>query len=258
MALIDSFVPLPMQKHTLVQPDSPVYVHCSRRSIEKHTGASFVQVRMVNRSERVICNVFLRIEGLDRFGERCFLMPEVILADCNAAPHAVFGEERLLSIDRAPAERLCITVERVTFADGMIWRRLPDQKLMDASQWKRCVCAMPNPPTASRCRLCGRKLSEEIRPEPEIRKIPEVPQESAPVAQIPPTPPADRPSPIIREPIPSLPQPPKEARTSKALLALLIVLVILACLSVAGLVFYAFYVGLIPIENLHFFQKFFA
>lgn len=259
MTSLDRFTLLPVQKQTVLQPDSPVYIHCSRRSMERRTGAAFVQVRMVNRSERMICNVFLRIEGLNQFEEPCFVMPEVILAGCNAAPHTVFGEERLISIDRIAVCQIRITVERVTFADGMIWRRLPGQKILDTAQWKKCTCAMPNPPKASKCRLCGRQLHvPAVTKEPDLFPL-SVEPEALPV---PPPQPLHRPQPIVREPGPVLPEavlpevPEKKSR-SGALLAILIILSILAFLSVVGLMFYALYLGLIPYEDLYFFKKFF-
>lgn len=164
-----------IQLHTLLQPECPVLVYCSRRSTEKETGAVFAQVRMVNRTDRVTTAVMLQIEGLDPIGTVLYAQPDIILAQCNAAPHSLFGEDRMLVLQREPVASLRITVERVVFADGTSWRKLPDQKLLTAEEagWRLCPCGMPNPAENTVCDLCGKDLpkAEEVTPLPKTETL---------------------------------------------------------------------------------------
>lgn len=224
----DRFLLHEVQKQTILQPECPAYIHCSRLCTEKRSQANFLQVRMVNRWDRVISSVFLGILGRDRDGSVLFDIREMVLADCNALPHTVFGENRLLALGRKYPAELQITVERIVFADGLIWRRLPGQKLVRAEEigWTACRCGMKNPPEAAECALCGRKLKapanrEETEPVPEEK-------------------PAERPAPIVRQFIPRPPLPEEEEGTSKGLVALLVILVILAVLAAGGFLYWCF------------------
>lgn len=153
-----------IQLHKLLQPESPVLVWCSRRLTEEETGAVFAQVRMVNRTDRVITTVMLQIEGLRPDGSALFTQQDIILADCNAAPRSLFGEERMLVLQREEVASLRITVERVVFRDGTSWRKLPEQALLTAKQagWRACACGMPNPAENTVCDLCGAVLPEIV------------------------------------------------------------------------------------------------
>ena len=130
----DRFLLHEMQKQTILQPESPVYIHCSRLCTEKKSGANFLQVRMVNRSDRLVGSIFLGIEGLNPDGTVLFSIREAVIGDCNALPHSVFGENRLLALGCREPSEVRLTVERVVFADGMIWRRLPGQQLTSAEK----------------------------------------------------------------------------------------------------------------------------
>lgn len=151
-----------IQLHTLVQPECPVLVYCSRRNTEAETGAVFAQVRMVNRTDRAIATVVLQIEGLDPAGAVRYTQQDIILADCGAQPHSLFGEERMLVLQRDAVASLRITVEHVVFADGASWQKLPEQKPLTLQQagWRTCPCGMPNPAENTVCDLCGEELPE--------------------------------------------------------------------------------------------------
>ena len=90
----------------------------------------------------------------------------LLLPACGAGPHTIFGEERLLLLDREAVYGLRVTVQRVLFEDGMLWRRLPEQALCPAANaaWPCCSCGMPNPPDAEVCALCGRELPRAASP----------------------------------------------------------------------------------------------
>lgn len=181
------FTPLDMQRQTLLQPDCPVYIPCTRRSVARDSGDIFLQVRMVNCAEQEISAVFLCVEGLDFCGQACYQVRELPIAGCAAAPHSFFGENRLLVLPRTRTASLRVTVERVIFSDGTHWRRQPESHLCSAQEAGRmvCACGLPNPPKRERCLLCGRTLVPAVSAE-----APSAPQESAAVG---------RPAPVVRD-----------------------------------------------------------
>lgn len=217
------FAPLGTQEQEILQPECPVYVHCTRRSVERESGTPFLQVRMVNRADRPVGTVYLRIEGLDASGQVRYTLRELALTGLHAAPRAVFGEERMLVLPAQEAVSVRVLVERVVFADGAIWRRLPEQRLttLAESGWRRCVCSMPNPPQSASCLLCGRPL---VPPQRELpRETPqEAPQELLPVWQ--PEPVRERPAPIVRDFTPAYPQKLYEEAEERAAPRVLVVL----------------------------------
>jgi hypothetical protein len=149
------FTRLGQQKQRLLQESCPIHVHCYQRAIDEDSGACIVQIRLVNRSERTADTVFLCIEGLSS-GIVRYTMRALALVDCAAAPHSVFGENRVLMLERTPVDELRITVECVAFSDGMVWRRLPQQALVpaDEAHCRICSCGLPNAKYAQ-CGLCG-------------------------------------------------------------------------------------------------------
>lgn len=171
------FNTLPVQRQPELQPASPVYVHCSRRCEERDTGTMLLQVRLINRTERTVRSVLLRAEGLSESGVVIFATDPLILADLAAGPHSIFGEDRLLVIDRTPVARVRIAVEEVVFDDGMQWRRLPDQGFASQAEanWHTCTCGMRNPAEAVRCALCGVALQEVGTPASAEAPLPEFP-----------------------------------------------------------------------------------
>lgn len=164
MVCTSRFLPGEMQKQPEVQPDSPVYIHCSRRCEEASTGAVFVQVRMVNCSGKTVQTVILQIEGLNDCGTVLYSMHDIILSECKAKPHSVFGDDRILALERTEVARLRITAERVAFEDGTVWCRRAEQKTVDAEAagWNECTCGMRNPPESDACLLCGRLIDREL------------------------------------------------------------------------------------------------
>lgn len=240
MVTADRFSLRKMQKQTVLQPECPVYIHCSRLCTEKGSGSNFLQVRMVNRSDRLISSVFLGIAGLNADGDVLFTIREMVLSDCNAMPHAVFGEKRLLALGHRTAAELQITVERVIFADGMIWRKLPGQQLTSTEEagWLPCRCGMKNPPGSPVCALCGSSLLTAETPKRESPRIRPMPPVNIPVNE-------DRPAPIVRHFVPEQPEMAEEERGSKGLYILLLVLSLIAVLAVGGFLYWCFEQNLI-------------
>lgn len=217
------FAPLGTQEQEILQPECPVYVHCTRRSVERESGTPFLQVRMVNRADRPVGTVYLRIEGLDASGQVRYTLRELALTGLHAAPRAVFGEERMLVLPAQEAVSVRVLVERVVFADGTLWRRLPEHRLttLAESGWRRCVCSMPNPPQSASCLLCGRPLAPPQRELPQETPQ-EAPQELLPVWQ--PEPVWERPAPIVRDFTPAYPQELYEEAEERAAPRVLVVL----------------------------------
>lgn len=188
----DRFLPLAMQRRKEFQPECPVYVHCSRRSMERESGAVLLQVRLFNCGEREIRTVFLNVEGLDVFGKTCYRVCELPMTDCAAKPRSIFGEEHMFVLPRTEVERLRVTVERVIFADGTRWRRLPTHRLCTPQEAGsvECACGFPNPPLRERCMACGNVLPSG----------PHIPLEDVPYTAAA----AEKPAPILRSFTPQL------------------------------------------------------
>lgn len=194
------FTLLGTQEQEILQPECPVYVHCTRRSVERESGTPFLQVRMVNRADRPVGTVYLLVEGLDALGQVRYTLRELALTGLHARPRAVFGEERMLVLPAQEAASVRVLVERVVFEGGTLWRRLPEHRLttLAESGWRRCACSMPNPPERERCLLCGRPLA------PPQETPQEAPREVLPVWE--PEPVRERPAPIVRDFTPTYPE----------------------------------------------------
>ena len=251
MVATDRFLTMETYKQPEIQPDSPVYIHCSRRCVEQSTGAMFLQVRMVNRTNEPIQTVVLQIEGLSEYGVVLYTMQDVILAECHAQPHTAFGENKILALEHTPVHRVRITVERVAYEDGIIWRRQSGQRLVLARKegWHTCQCGMRNPPEAAFCELCGRALKDEALSQvpvlqPSVEDFPEI---QVPYIEMEPPEPytgMERPEPIVREfygAEESLPEEPEEEHGAPGwLVVLLCVFGIAALVAVTGFLAYIF------------------
>ena len=190
MSELKKFVYYPMEKPKLIQPDSPVYVHAYTLAVQPETGASFVQLRMVNRSEHGIHSVFLHVSGLDSLGNTQYEVSFLPVAACHAPAHSDFGEDHLLFLPAKEARYLEICVEDVLFEDGMIWRKQAKDRLMTAEQagWTECSCGMKNPAHAELCAFCGVQLpTQEPVAEQKEEELPEEPSPAEAEPQAAPT-----------------------------------------------------------------------
>lgn len=158
--LMDRFVQMETHKQLQLQQDCPVHVHCYRCAVDWKTGAAIAQMRMVNRSERTVSAVFLRVDGLDENGFENYSMRGLALANCNARPHSIFGEEKTIVLKPAPFSRLRIWVQCVTFSDGVTWCASPQHAFLPPAAQQQCICGMRNEKDAATCGLCGKQLSE--------------------------------------------------------------------------------------------------
>lgn len=161
-------------RQELFQPECPVYVRCVRLCVDSKSGSRFLQMRLVNRTERTVQGVCFRLNGIDRCGKRLYTMTGMILANCNAPAYSAFGEERMFALLPKEADSAQVIIESVSFRDGMLWRRLPEQQIWNL-------------------RELGRNW-EEVLSSPEKKSEPQ--ETPAPVEQ---APPAEEPVPVKEE-----------------------------------------------------------
>lgn len=197
MLQTDRFVRREAQQHLFLQPESPVYVHCTRQSQDRRSGARFLQLRMVSCGEKTVETVVFDLEGLDVNGEPVCVLRGLMMTECKAEAGKIFGENRVFALPRQNFHSLRVTVRQVTFADGMSWKMLPRHAITTVAEagWKLCHCGMPNPPERGFCRFCGERLSFE---DMEITLPIELPPETF-----------QRPAPIVRREMPT-PVPEQE------------------------------------------------
>ena len=255
MVSANRFMPCETQQHKELQPECPVLVYCSKRCVEARSGTVFVRVRLVNRTDREIGTVCLQIEGRRADGSTAFSIGGLVLADCGARPHSIFGEDRMLALGRVDADLLRIRVGDVVFTDGTAWHDIPERPMTtaEAAHWRRCTCGMVNPPEAALCALCGSVLADEAAPqmptEPEVplraeAEITAAEQAAAPDPLSAPEAPAPQPypvsAPVVREYYP-VPMPYAEEEEPEAPLWLVILLSILGALALAAVICFFIY-----------------
>ena len=191
----DRFICTAPYRQGLIQEGCPVYVHCSRVCTDRRTGDRFLQLRLVNRWEREISSLILSVDAYDAWGAPCGQISGLILPQCKAQPHSIFGEDRLIALGKFRGARIEVTVERVSFSDGLCWRcgAAASPRLLEETDWALCACGLPNPPEQHSCDLCGRALHEpEAPPAPPAPVMEEPPEELLlPV-------PAAKPQPVLR------------------------------------------------------------
>ena len=117
----DRFTTSAPYRQALIQEGCPVYIHCSRICTERRTADRFLQLRLVNRWDREIESLVLCVDGFDAWGNLCGKISGLILLDCRAKGHSIFGEDRLISLGKLRAARIEVAVECVRFSDGMTW-----------------------------------------------------------------------------------------------------------------------------------------
>lgn len=264
MVSVNRFLPCRTQRHTELQTDCPVLVYCSKRCVEERSGTVFARVRLVNRTDREIGTVCLQIEGRRADGSTAFSIGGLVLADCGARPHSIFGEDRMLALGRIEADLLRVRVRDVIFTDGTVWHDLPERPMTTAveAHWHRCTCGMVNPPEADLCALCGSALSEDFVPRMSAEPVPEpeiptqpvdgmpepasaseppapVPEASAPVSEAAEPRPCPAAPQVVREyyPVPM----PYEEEEPEAPLWLVILLSVLGALALAAVICFFIY-----------------
>ncbi len=198
----DRFATAAPYRQALIQEGCPVYVHCSRVCTDRRTADRFLQLRMVNCGDREIDHLILSVDGYDAWGAPCGKIAGLILPDCRAKAHSIFGEDRLIAIGKLRAARFEVTVEQVSFADGMLWRcrAINQPRPLEDTDWVLCNCGLPNPPEQTSCSLCGRYLrafqqgDTDRLPILTPQQIPEPVEESAAIETFP----DPKPEPILR------------------------------------------------------------
>lgn len=194
------------EQHLFV-PDSPVWVSRCRLSLDPDRGIRFLQLRMVNCSEKTIRRVFLRVTCYNAAGSRLSRLEMLPLPPSEVLPGRIFGDGLAVRIAQPGAVRVEAFAQRVLFADGTAWDELrpedalayapPEPLRQDdpaddalrlaaareglrcAYRYRRqagvwtCVCGVPNGSRSLRCARCGadrlllERLAEEPCPVPE-------------------------------------------------------------------------------------------
>lgn len=207
MLQTDRFLLLKNQKHLFLQPDCPVYVHCTQQSEDRRSGAKLVQLRMVNCGQGTVETVVFDLEGLTPWGEVCFCLPALVMTGCKAKSGMAFGDDRVFSLRGNKADHLRVTVRQVIFTDGMCWKFMPSHRITTVQEagWLPCSCGMPNPQERASCIFCGAALQN---PRKELQKTDELPViDYNTDAYMPPSEPEPKPAPILRSRLP-VPEPP--------------------------------------------------
>lgn len=123
----ERFSAMQTQTQHLLQQNAPVRVRCFRRILERQTGAVFLQVRMINCCEKTVQAVFLRAEGKATDVETAVSIS--VPVSCWAEPHSIFGEEKILSLNRTMQSFQRVLVDSVVFSDGTSWSRNSDDAI---------------------------------------------------------------------------------------------------------------------------------
>ena len=195
---MDRFTCSPVYRQALIQEGCPVYVHCSRICTDRRTADRFLQLRLVNRCDSVVETLILSIDGYDVWGEPCGKISGLLLPNCGAQPHSIFGEDRLIALGKLRAAKIEVTVEHVSFFDGMLWRcrAANNPRPLEETDWELCTCGLPNEPQQERCDLCARPLA---KPAAEVVPVVAIPVVTAEEATLPvPAPVISRPEPVLR------------------------------------------------------------
>ena len=207
MLQTDRFLMQNTQQHGFLQPDSPVYVHCTRQCEDRRSGAKLLQLRMVNCAEDTVETVVFDVEGLTAWNEVSFSLPALVMTGCRAECGKIFGEDKVFSLKGHRAARLRITVRQVIFSNGMVWKLQPSHSITTVQEagWEVCNCGLPYPKERVRCMLCGAVLKAE--PAEEAGTVQGAPQAAmdpnengyipTPVPE-PKTEPESKPEPIVR------------------------------------------------------------
>lgn len=124
----------PTQKPQLIQRDCPVQLCCFRQITEACSGGTFLQARLRNCGPQTVRAVFLRAEALDAGSGVLAVRPGLALTALSAQPHALFGENRLLSLGQFPTGAMRVLVEQVLFTGGLSWRQMPPVATVQARE----------------------------------------------------------------------------------------------------------------------------
>jgi predicted negative regulator of RcsB-dependent stress response len=155
----------------LLQPECPVHVKKLQCTRDNLTGSLLLQIRYVNRSERTVEGLVIRVQIRDSAGQVLTDLRALPVGGLCAAPHHCFGDEKTVILPRAPGD-LRVLVEQVQFSDGYLWRSKPEAPLLRVCEPVRicgrvqpsqhgdywyCACGLVNPAKAPVCGYCGKR-----------------------------------------------------------------------------------------------------
>ena len=166
-------------ENLVLQADCPVHakkIQCTKDTL---TGSLFLQVRYVNRCERIVEGLILRVSILEGSGEVASIR-SLPVSGLRGKPHQCFGDERTIVLPRC-GDAIKVYIEQVSFSDGYLWRAKsgdttisiePPVRICGKAQPCRrsgywyCSCSMVNPDSRSRCDYCG---SEAPQPPQQVQ-----------------------------------------------------------------------------------------
>lgn len=165
-------------ENLVLQAECPVHakkVQCTKDTL---TGSLFLQIRYVNRCERIVEGLILRVSVLER-GSEIASIRSLPVSGLRGQPHQCFGDERTVVLPRC-GDEIKVFIEQVSFSDGYLWRAKsgdttiaiePPVRICGKAQPCRrsgywyCSCSMVNPDSRKTCDYCG---SEAPQPPKEI------------------------------------------------------------------------------------------
>ncbi|MCQ2418482.1 MAG: hypothetical protein MJ085_01735 [Clostridia bacterium] len=259
-------------ENLVLQADCPVHakkVQCTKDTL---TGSLFLQVRYVNRCERIVESLILRVSILEH-GSEIASIRSLPVSGLRGKPHQCFGDERTIVLPRC-GDAIKVFIEQINFSDGYLWRSKsgdttlaiePPVRICGKAQPCRrsgywyCSCSMVNPDSRATCDYCG----SEAPPKPkEVLPVTEptysVEQMLALIQAMPSQAPAAAPETIpepVCEPVPEkvveeapaaepaagaeLPAP-EEAPKKKSLKWLWVTLIVLLLLGIGACIYFGF------------------
>lgn len=258
-------------ENLVLQADCPVHakkVQCTKDTL---TGSLFLQVRYVNRCERIVESLILRVSILEH-GSEIASIRSLPVSGLRGKPHQCFGDERTIVLPRC-GDAIKVFIEQVSFSDGYLWRAKsgdttlaiePPVRICGKAQPCRrsgywyCSCSMVNPDSRATCDYCG----SEAPPKPkEVLPVTEptysVEQMLALISAMPSQAPAAKPE-AIPEPAEAVPEraveeapaaepeaseipPVQEApKKKKSLKWLWVTLIVLLLLGIGACIYFGF------------------
>ena len=239
MATYQRFQTISSGAQNLFDPESPVWVSRYRLSLDLESGKRLLQLRMVNRSDKNIRRVFLRIRCYEAATRKATELQMVPLPPVLALPGRAFGDRKLVELTPPGVSFVEAFAQRVEFSDGTVWDETSTQNYLafaepvpiraedpDYTLYKEramlggvrnsyrfhtqkgvwtCTCGQPNSAASLRCDHCGAdRLWLEKNMDPDYREpapapAPEPPQQ--PAAPVP------APAPVVMPIVPTPPVP---------------------------------------------------
>lgn len=160
-------------ENLILQADCPVHAKKLQCTKDTLTGSLFLQVRYVNRCERTVESLVIRVSVLEG-GKEVAAIRALPISGLSGKPHQCFGDEKTVVLPRC-GDEIRVIIEQVGFTDGYLWRSKSSssaivieepvricgkvQPCRKSGYWY-CSCSMVNPDSRSQCDYCGTAAPE--------------------------------------------------------------------------------------------------